>query len=768
MTLLLAVMACKKDPEAVPATEELDGWAAVSVEVGSATGEGTVDIPVRLVNAYGVAVPGGDVTVSLAGTELAETTQTIALDGQGWGVATISSEVPQEVTITVTGSSDGAETGARAKAWITAASPPEVAMYPGWPSTIEPESMVSVEGGMAIALGSSVWWQTGNALAPMMRVADLPNAIGGMVGGDIDSDGVPDLVVWTANEVVLLRGRGQGGFTWGGGFSAPGFTLAGAAIADVDGDNAADLVVGISNGADGGFQVLLGTGAWGWEGGDPHMIQNTVWAVAAGDLGGDGAIDVAVLQPNSAGRGVVRRYGENTDGWYANGLDLGDNLDLPLQPGSGLQPCTDIDGDGSDEVIVTSAPGGAARNLAFYTFDGNPKQFEIPYNGFNMAIGEVTGDGLPDILLTETDPDQLRVVTSDSDETRFYNRSISALPVQGPVGVGDFNGDGVADAIVASEVLALYPGQDDGDEWDLLADGFRTYGVAAVGPQWVGELDGDGWAEVLAVRELEGRTYLQSFHFYEAGQDDIKMQSPGGHRIDLDGTSTSALASGIDMAICDGVAYVLTEDDGRWLWSINLDDNGEISERNHIEVDADRLACGALETGGTVATLAADGTVEVYGKNLGSINSTTLAGSFDLVIADADGLGPALHGCQVEGCTLDAADLDDDGLDEIIAGGTEAWARGWSVDFIFEYGGETSIVDFDGDGRLDVLYTDIERERLIVYRSLETSFGSPLVYHGVRDLEGPAFYVDGDGDGVNELFFPAPEGNLLRSAVSGG
>ena len=222
MTLLLALLACKKDSETNPATEELDGWGAVSVEVGSATGQGTVDIPVRLVNAYGVAVPGGTVDVSLAGTQLAETTQTITLDGQGWGWATLSSDVPQEVLITVTGSSDGATTGAQTRAWITASSPPEVSMYPGWNSAIEPEMMVAVEGGVAIALGSTVWWQTGDLLTPMLRVAELPNAIEGLASGDVDRDGVADVVVWSVNELVFLRGRVEGGFTWAGGLGAPG------------------------------------------------------------------------------------------------------------------------------------------------------------------------------------------------------------------------------------------------------------------------------------------------------------------------------------------------------------------------------------------------------------------------------------------------------------------------------------------------------------------------------------------------------------------
>ena len=337
MTLLLALLACKKDSETDPATQELDGWAADSVEVGSATGQGSVDIPVRLVNAYGVAVPGGTVDVSLGGTQLAETTQTVTLDSQGWGWATISSEVPQEVLITVTGSSDGAATGAQARAWITAASPPEVSMYPGWNSAIQPEMMVAVEGGMAIALGSRVWWQTGDLLTPMLTVAELPNAVEGMIEGDIDSDGVADLVVWSVNELVFLRGRADGGFTWAGGLGASGFTLSGAALTDLDGDNLTDIVIGLTNGADGGFQVLYGNGSWEWEGVEPHMIQNAVWSVAAGDLGGNGSVDVAVLQPNSSGSGVVRRYGENPEGWYANGLDLGDNLDLPLQQGSTLQ-----------------------------------------------------------------------------------------------------------------------------------------------------------------------------------------------------------------------------------------------------------------------------------------------------------------------------------------------------------------------------------------------------------------------------------------------
>ncbi len=763
MTLLL-LLACTTDPEENAATEALDGASPVSVVVGSATGQGSVDVPIRLVNVYGVAVSGGTVTVSVEGIGLEET-QEISLDGQGWGIATVESETPQELTVTVTGSSDGAETGASAKAWITAEAPPDVAMYPGWPSGIEPKVLISVEGGMALALGGSVWWQSADREASLIRVADLPNAVGGMVGGNLDPDGIPDLVVWTVNELVLLRGRADGGFTWGGGFHAPGWSFAGVAIADMDQDSTEDLVVGLTGSGNGGFQVLYGDGVWGFEGGAPHLVQNTVWDVAAGDLGG--SMDVSLLQPNSTGRGIVRRYSEASDGWFASGLDLGDSLSIPLEAGSDLQPCVDVDGDGVDEVIVVGAPGGAERGLAFYTFDGNPKQYEIPFSGFNLGLGEITGDGLTDIVLTETDPDQLRVVTSDSDQARFYNRTLGALPVLGPVAVGDFDFDGDADAIVASEVLALYPGSVIDGVWDLGDDGFRSYGVSAVGPQWVVELDGDGWAEVIAVRESEGETIVQVFHFYDAGEGDIKLQSPSGHSIDLDGTSTSAVAVGLDMDLCDGVLYVLTEDDGRWLWSVDLATTGVLTERNHVAVEADRIACGSLPSGGAVAALAADGSVGIFGKNLGSVGSETLEGAYDLAIADLDGLGLALHGCLSEGCTLDSADLDGDGVDEIIAGGAEAWVKGWEREFVFEHGGESSVFDFDGDGRLDVAYTDLESERLVVYRSLEFSFGPALVHHATRDLEGAASFVDGNSDGLPELFFPALDGNLLRSAVSG-
>ncbi|MFT7521369.1 MAG: hypothetical protein ACI9MC_003520, partial [Kiritimatiellia bacterium] len=96
--------------------------------------------------------------------------------------------------------------------------------------------------GVMAAVDNEVWW-VGPGL-PAHPVAVLPDAnVDGVRSTQIDQDGVYDGIIWGGDTVLLLRGRADGGQYWGFGLQAPGWTVEGAAVGDVDDDGRADLVV---------------------------------------------------------------------------------------------------------------------------------------------------------------------------------------------------------------------------------------------------------------------------------------------------------------------------------------------------------------------------------------------------------------------------------------------------------------------------------------------------------------------------------------------
>jgi hypothetical protein len=168
---------------------------------------------------------------------------------------------------------------------------------------------------------------------------------------DVDGDGALDVVV-SGSGVRVVHNDGQGKL------AAPVEYAAGAdassiTIADVDGDGFPDLVVtdyGNDRNLPGGVDVLLGRGDGTFADALVYPAGKGAVAVAAVDLDGDGALDLAVACRSSGDLNILRNTGA---GAFAAPIALG-ALYAPLGVAAG-----DLDGDGVPDIVLANAYGVA-------------------------------------------------------------------------------------------------------------------------------------------------------------------------------------------------------------------------------------------------------------------------------------------------------------------------------------------------------------------------------------------------------------------------
>ncbi len=273
-----------------------------------------------------------------------------------------------------------------------------------------------------------------------------------LAAGDFDGDGRADVVLSAAGRLrlrVVTPALVDGTFTSGDEGATGGVRVA---VGDVTGDGVPDVVTAPGTGAE--PQVRVFDGATGLPGltfmAETPSFTGGVF-VATGDLNGDGRADIVT----GTGTG-----GAPTIGTF-NGLD-GTSLGTfpafdPSFTGGVRVAVGDVTGDGVPEIIACPGPG-APPTVKVFTPKGTEVDSFAAYaenftGGVFVAAGDVDGDGVAEIL-TGTDG-------GTSAQVSVFDRKHGTVPLtlaafegtfRGGVRVaaGDVDGDGVADVIFAS------------------------------------------------------------------------------------------------------------------------------------------------------------------------------------------------------------------------------------------------------------------------------------------------------------------------------
>ena len=385
---------------------------------------------------------------------------------------------------------------------------------------LNPEQQIMLGRGDGSFAGAPMY-ASNTAIGGALGV--LSHGLSSSGGADFNGDGKLDVLTVSSG-----TGTGPGALSL---LPGDGTGLLGAAInstvqeyptalatGDFDGDGKLDAVV-IGNAvpdATPRLALLKGQGDGHFAGEQDYALSNLANGLAIGDFNGDGHLDVAVgVQPqvgSTGDSGVYVLFGK-ADGTLATPV----KIDASRAP-SGIESA-DLNGDGRADLVITdegvfaSDPTqrvSGAVHIYFGNADGTftaaPSPVTAATNYLQVKLGDLNGDGKPDLILSGATDGGPTVSYAPAVYTLLGNgdgtfKAAVATPLLGTDGFGatalvvaDFNGDGHLDVATANtqDYTEILFGQGDGTlVKTVLALGQLPADVGAV------DLNGDGMPDLL-------------------------------------------------------------------------------------------------------------------------------------------------------------------------------------------------------------------------------------------------------------------------------
>jgi hypothetical protein len=239
----------------------------------------------------------------------------------------------------------------------------------------------------------------------------------GLAAADFNGDGKLDLVVesWQIDRVELLFGDGKGRFASPGPqFPTGRMPYQRVRAGDVDGDGRADVITTNTNGSS--LTVLLGNGRTGLAPapGSPITVAPSPFAMAMGDVDGDGRRDLAVGHFSGQLTNRSRDAATILLGDGKGGFAVAAGSPFPAGHAPIGLALGDVDGDGHVDLAVANFGGG---DVMIFRGDGKGRftpagTFPVGRAPAGIAVADLDGDGRADVVSADSAGDHVTVLLS--------------------------------------------------------------------------------------------------------------------------------------------------------------------------------------------------------------------------------------------------------------------------------------------------------------------------------------------------------------------
>ncbi len=208
---------------------------------------------------------------------------------------------------------------------------------------------------------------------------------------------------------------------------------------------------------------------------------NLWWARAIADVDGDGIMDV-VLQDNNGAGGWLGYLRGNAEGKPWEKVIVAEESPNGKKFAAGDLVDGDIDGDGDTDLIGVQHPGewteaGAEAIIFWYEQSGNKwephKVGTIPSALKDIALSDLNGDGSPEIITVTYNAETLSVFSRSCDNAFEKAWDLKIDNLHEGMDIGDVNGDGLPD-IAANGYWLPNPGSLT-DPWEVKTIDERWY-----------------------------------------------------------------------------------------------------------------------------------------------------------------------------------------------------------------------------------------------------------------------------------------------------